>query len=539
MTDALDNRLRLRLLNDFEFYCKHCVKIRTKKGTIVPLVFNRVQRRFAKMIVDQMSTRGYVRMVVLKARQQGLSTVISAWQYWWLSQREAQKGLVMAHEGEATNTLLNMYKRVHDNVPAMLRPHTKYNSKNELTFDVIDSALRVATAGGRGVARGETLQTTHLSEVAFWPVAFANENFNGLIEAVPDEPGTAVFVESTAQGMTGKFRDLWVDAIKMGYVQFFSAWFESDEYRTAAPADFEPTPDELKLMEQFAPLLNSHDQLEWRRRKIAEKGLGLFKQEYPATPDEAFLSTGRPVFNPDYLHERLSNPTAPLKRMAVEDVPGSPIGVLKDHPLGELYVYQDVNPKEQYVIGADVGMGLRASGSTRRNDSDPSVAQILDSQMRQVAVWRGIVHPDYFARVLIALGYHYNSATIAPERNNHGLVTCIKLRDLDYPYIYTDTVEGTLEPNKDTINLGFFTSERTKPLIIDQLRSYDRDREIQINDEVTLREMLTFVVTESGKMQAEEGEHDDCVMALAIASYVHEGKWKPVEVSDTFYSQAI
>jgi hypothetical protein len=128
-------------------------------------------------------------------------------------------------------------------------------------------------------------------------------------------------------------------------------------------------------------------------------------------------------------------------------------------------------------------MGLRASGATRRNDSDPSVAQILDSQMRQVAVWRGIVHPDYFARVLVALGYHYNSATIAPERNNHGLVTCVKLRDLDYPYIYTDTAEGTLEPNKDTINLGFFTSERTKPLIIDQLRSYDRDRDIEINDE--------------------------------------------------------
>jgi hypothetical protein len=95
-------------------------------------------------------------------------------------------------------------------------------------------------------------------------------------------------------------------------------------------------------------------------------------------------------------------------------------------------------PKRAYTIGADVGMGLRAS-QARRNDSDPSVAQILDSQMRQVAVWRGVVHPDYFARVLVALGYHYNSATIAPERNNHGLVTCVKLRDLDYPYLYTDT----------------------------------------------------------------------------------------------------
>lgn len=536
MSENLSATLRKRLLTDFEFYCRHCVKIRTKKGTIVPLVFNRVQRRFAKMIMDQMVTRGYVRMVVLKARQQGLSTVISAWQYWFLSQREAKKGLVMAHESEATNTLLNMYKRVHDNVPQLMRPHTKYNSKNELTFDVLDSALRVATAGGRGVARGETLQVTHLSEVAFWPVAFANENFNGLIESVPDERDTAVFVESTAQGMTGKFRDLWVNAIAMGYVQFFSSWFESDEYRTPIEVQFDRTPEEDELAAKFGL---DNEQLNWRRKKIAEKGLGLFKQEYPATPDEAFLSTGRPVFNPDYLHERLSSPIAPIKRMAVEDVPGAPIGVLKDHPAGELFVYHELDPKEQYTIGADVGMGLRRSGASRKDDSDPSVAQILDGQMRQVAVWRGIVHPDYFARILVALGYHYNSALIAPERNNHGLVTCVKLRDLDYPYIYTDVAEGTLEPNKDTINLGFFTSERTKPLIIDTLRSYDRNRDIQISDETTLREMLTFVVTESGKMQAEEGEHDDTVMALAIASYVHEGKWTPVAVSDAYYSTAI
>jgi hypothetical protein len=538
-----DNKLRLKLLNDFEFYARHCIKIRTKAGTIAPLVLNRVQKRFLISIVQQQLTTGKVRFVVLKARQQGLSTVITAWQYWWLSQRKAQKGLVMAHETDSTITLFDMYKRVHDNVPEMLRPHAKYNSRGEMQFDRLDTGLRVATAGGRGVARGETLTTAHLSEVAFWPVAFANNNFNGLVQAIPDVPGTACFLESTANGMTGKFREMWVGAdlnasTPNGYEQFFSPWFESDEYRETAPDDFERTPEEDEMLVRFAPLLNSNDQLWWRRRKIALNGLALFKQEYPATPDEAFLSTGRPVFNPDYLQERLSNPMRPLRRMAVEEVPGAPIGVLKEHPLGELLVYHDVDPKETYVIGADVGMGLRASGTTRK-DSDPSVAQILDGQLRQVAVWRGIVHPDYFAKILMTLGYHYNSALVAPERNNHGLVTCVKLRDLEYPYLYTDLAEGTLEPQKDTINLGFFTSERTKPLIIDQLRASDRDREIEINDAQTLREMLTFVCTESGKMQAEDGEQDDCVMALSIANYVHEGKWKPVEFSDDFYTTAI
>lgn len=549
---------RRRLLKDFEFYAKHCVKIRTKKGTIVPLVFNRVQQRFAKCIIDQMSSRGYVRMVVLKARQQGLSTVITAWQYWWISQRKAQKGLVMAHEADSTATLWDMYKRVHDNAPETVKPHSKYNSKNELTFDVLDSALRIATAGGRGVARGDTLQVAHLSEVAFWPPGFAKTNFNGLIQAVPDEPGTAVFIESTAQGMVGKFREAWVGATNgsTGYMPFFSAWFESNEYRVKpneVPADFVRTPAEEKLIERFgAEGLNSNEQLIWRRRKIANSSEDLFMQEYPATPDEAFISTGRPVFEPRILQERIAqlkndpearsvwssdnrdNPgaiKAPfIRQMSIDNITDN-IGTLTENSRGELTIYRELDPKENYTIGADVGMGIRGG--------DPSCAQVLDSQKRLVATWRGIVYPDYFGKILATLGYHYHTALIAPERNNHGLVTCITLRDLLYPSLYTDVTEGTLDNGKDTIRLGFYTSEATKPLIIDALRTDFKSGDLEINDPTTLDEMLTFVVTESGKLEAEGGSHDDTVIALAIATYVHEGRWTPVSFTDEHYTKAI
>jgi hypothetical protein len=536
---------RKRLFEDFEFYAKHCVKIRTKDQTIVPLVLNHVQKRFVKAIIDQMLRRGYVRFVVLKARQQGLSTVISAWQYWWLSQRKAMKGLVMAHEADSTTTLFDMYKRIHDNVPDIVRPSTKYSSRTELVFDKLDTALRVATAGGKGIARGETLTVAHLSEVAFWPVVYAAANFNGLVKAVPKTKGTAIFLESTANGMTGVFREQWVNAENgtSGYEPFFSAWFESPEYCETAPADFVRTPEEEKLIALYSHKgLTSNDQLFWRRREIATNGSDLFKQEYPSNPDEAFLSTGRPIFNSDYVQERVLLNKQPIKLQAVEEVIKDgkvlPLRTVKDHFRGELKVYHERDPKEHYVIGADVGMGIKG-GVKGKKDGDPSVAQILDSQMRQVAVWRGLVHPDVFADILVALGYHYNGALIAPERNNHGLVTCVALRDKDYPYIYTDQVEGTLEPDKDTIQIGFFTSEKTKPLIIDKLRAVDREREIEINDPTTLKEMHTFVVTESGRMEAEGGMHDDCVIALAIAAYVHEGKWSPVEVPDEFYSEAI
>jgi hypothetical protein len=480
-------------------------------------------------------------MVVVKARQQGLSTVISCWQYWWLSQRKAQKGLVIAHEADSTTTLFDMYRRLHENVPDIVKPSTKYSSRTELVFDKLDTGLRVATAGGRGVARGETLTTAHLSEVAFWPTAFANTNFNGLVQAIPDTNGTAIFLESTGNGMNGVFYQMYKGARsgENGYELFFSSWHESDEYRDASvPEGFVLTPDEEQLAGTFGL---DNEQLWWRRRKIATNGLDLFRQEFPMTPEEAFISTGRPVFNSEYVTERLREPKRPIRNMAVEEMSTDgkllPMRVLREHPRGELKVYRERDPQEHYVIGADVGMGLR-SGIHGRS-SDPSVAQVLDSKMRQVAVWRGRMHPDVFADVLIALGYHYNEALVAVERNNHGLVTAVGLRDKQYPNLYLDVSEGAIEPDRETIQIGFFTSEKTKPLIIDTLRAYDRERSIEINDPQTLEEMLQFVVSDSGRMQAEDGCHDDCVISLAIAAYVHGGRWEPVEMPEELYVNAI
>ena len=541
---------RKRLRDDFAFYCQTCVKIRTKDGTIEPLVLNRVQRRFLDRIIDMEARTGRVRFVVLKARQQGLSTVISAWQYFRVSQRKAQKGLVIAHEADATTTLFDMYHRIHSNVPKVVQPTTKYSSRTELVFSGLDSGLRVATAGGKGVARGETLTVAHLSEVAFWPTTFAQNNFNGLIQAIPDRDGTAIFLESTANGMTGVFFEQYKAARDgtSGYELFFSAWVESPEYRDdTVPADFVRVPEEDTIAATAKALYGidvDNTQLWWRRRKIATNGIDLFRQEYPLTAEEAFISTGRPVFNPDYIMERLKAPKTPIKTMAVEEVYDHetkkrlPLRKLREHPRGELKVYRERDDKETYTIGADVGMGLRHKKADGQ-PGDPSVAQVLDSQLRQVAVWRGAVHPDVFAEILVSLGYYYNEALLVPERNNHGLVTCVELRDQQYPNLYLDVTEGTIEPDKETLNIGVFTSEKTKPLMIDKLRAFDRNKEIEINDTTTLEEMLTFVVTESGKMEAEGGSHDDCVMSLALAAYASDGKWEAITVTDEFYTHAI
>ena len=173
-----------------------------------------------------------------------------------------------------------------------------------------------------------------------------------------------------------------------------------------------PTPEEEKLIELFgAQGLTSNDQLYWRRQKVATSGIDLFKQEYPATPEEAFLSTGRPIFNTESLNERLQKAKAKpaLKQMALEvkydEKTGKPLPlrVLTENARGELLIYRERSETESYTIGADVGMGIRG-GVKGRKEGDSSVAQILDSKRRQVAVWRGICHPDVFANILVTLG---------------------------------------------------------------------------------------------------------------------------------------
>ena len=263
----------------------------------------------------------------------------------------------------------------------------------------------------------------------------------------------------------------------------------------------------------------------FRRRKIAQNGIDLFKQEYPAEPDEAFLTTGRPVFNPEQLTEVLEEAKDPLERLALEG------DEFVNNRRGELTTYIKHDPGERYVIGADPAMGLQTG--------DYSVAQVIDSKKRQVATWRGHVHPDYFAEVLQALGDFYNEAMIIVENNSHGILTCTRLgKDMAYPNFYTE-VQVDKITEKETVKLGFTTTAKTKPLIIDQLRASMREGELELNDKTTIREMLTYVVTESGAMEAEASCFDDCVMSLALANHIHEGAWEPVETPTELYLEMV
>lgn len=523
--------LRKRFYEDFDFYARHALKVRTKSNEVKPFSMNAVQRRFHAEVEDQRRRTGRVRKIILKGRQQGFSTYVSARKYSRLSQRKARKGLVVAHKADSTRALFDMYQRYHTLCPPMLRPTTKYSSRKELVFEKLDTGIMVATAGGDGVARGETISDAHLSEIAFWPQDTAEDNFNSLYQCIPNSDDTEVYIESTANGFN-LFKTLWDAAVagETEFEPFFAAWFETPEYRMPVPAGFERTLEEEDLLATYGHAgLVDDEQLVWRRMKIGANGRDKFMQEYPCCPDEAFIASGRPVFNPEQVVELIEAAPAPLYLMDVEET-GQHLRMVQS-PVGRMKVFREREAGEQYTIGADVGLGVK--------DGDWSVAHVLDSEKNQVAVFRAQVHPDYYADILACIGRYYNEALIGPERNNHGLVTCLRLyKDLSYPNVYLDLKEGQIE-DQDTLNIGHYTDVKTRPLIIDRLRGAIRDGDIVVNDVTTLKEMQTFVVNEAGKMTAEAKCHDDCVMSLAIANHIHPGRVNPVIVPDDYYVNAI
>lgn len=517
---------RRRLMEDYALYARHALKIRTKEGDIRPLVLNDAQTYFLDRIEEQYATTGRIRAIILKGRQQGLSTAIGGRLVFRVTQKAARRALVVAHKADSTRALFDMTRRYYENLPEILKPEKSYSSRAELVFDKLQSSYIVGTAGGDSIARGETLQYLHLSEVAFWPKSTAQTIFNGLIQAVPEVADTEVYIESTANGMTGTFADMWRGAVagENGFLPIFIPWFWQTEYRTAVPADFVRTPDEEKLVETYGL---DDQQLVWRRRKVAQSGLELFRQEYPCHPDEAFLTTGRPVFDQERIALLMRSLPDPIRREGL-NISGTDF---EPEARGALRIYREHSPTETYTIGADVAMGMRGG--------DFSVAQVLDGQKRQVAVYRDHIHPDLFATVLYVLGRRFNDAYVAPEVNNHGLLTTVRLaKDLNYPNVHQTVVKDhTLD--RETTRIGFETNAKSKPLVIDELRAAFRDGTIEIVDRQTLEEMRAFIVTEEGKLEAEPGHHDDTVMALAIANHTHQEPWIPIPVTDDFYIEAL
>jgi len=508
----MDNKRKLELIReakkreklgaykaDFELFSKEEIRIITKNASqgFVPFEFNEAQSIINARLEEQLEQTGRVRAIVLKARQQGISTYCAARVFWKTFFTPYTRSVVMAHDSATSDALFNMSRNIIDNMnnPPKLQ---KSNAK-EILFEENKSGYRLYTAGAKEAGRGTTPTIAHLSEVAFWQ--FDEQILAGLFQGISQEQGTEVILESTANGASGEFYRLFQGAMRgeNEYIPIFLPWFITKEYRRKAPEDMELSEEEWELLEKFEL---DNDQLYWRRLKIAESGERKFKQEYPSTPEEAFLVTGNSVFDQEKVNSIVVQAPEYIRHFDENS------NYFEDSREGHLELWRSPNFDDRFIIGADVALGV---------GQDYSTAVVLNKERQVCALFRdNFTDPSNFGDILFYLGRYFNNALLAVESNSLGIATLNRLKQMNYVNLYYQTKAASLL-NDEGGKPGFRTTVSTKPMIIGNLKRAIEEDDIWIPSNIMVEELKTYVSSENGSTNALAGNFDDTVMALAIA----------------------
>lgn len=415
------------------------------------------------------------RTVILKSRQLGVSWALALYALWTANYRPgggANVLMLSAGEREAA-ALLAKCKLIHAHLPDWLRLPIGKNNDSALTFPTINSQI-IALPSTKDAGRGEQATLTILDEFAFHE--YAAESLASLIPTVGDT-GRLVAV-STANGMGGAFYDLWQQAAARGFRPHFIGW------------DARPDRDAA-----------------WLEARRGELGDSL-EQEYPSEPQQAFLQSGRPVFPGVTLTEYPVHPTP-------DDLPP------------ETIVYRPPAADRRYLIGADVAEGLA------HGDRSCASVLLLDDIGRgsEAAHLCGTFEPELFALQLDALGLAYGGR-LGVERNGPGVAVLQKLRSLvaeriargdHQPY----SLYHHVEPGRDPVQAGqvlppahlagWRTTSASKPVLVQELGEALRTDLLQIHTPALLQELRAYAYDDIGRTSAPSGQHDDRVIALALA----------------------
>ena len=509
-----------------------CFHIVDKDKETVPFFFNEVQRDFIAQLEKHGTEKPYN---VLKGRQQGFTSLITAIQCSYAIVRRNFSGMTLADCADNTRAIFNDKARmVYERLPDCLKPSERFNSKNELFFDVLNASWRVQVASEQ-VGRSRTLNFVHYSEAAFYKCSLA-----ALQKSIGEACTADAFrvYESTANGYN-EYKDLWDSG---SCVNLFYGWWRTAEYRSKDHRLLD-APEDKWIAERIGTLRAmglEDDQIAWYCKKYAsyidKKSI---QQEYPCTPDEAFISSGECVFDIEKIHNRLievaklppprigefvyEKVTTPIKDgrgmiVGFEDkITGISFvekrdGCIKLHaePCVKKDNYGCVVAAAPYVLGGDTaGTGL-----------DYYTAKVIDNRDgHTVATLRRQRFDDeLYAEQLYCLGFHFNRALIGVE-TNYSRVPMRRLYELGYPNLYLrERVDGMTDVPESV--LGFETTTRTKQIIVQGLIKQMRDDPQCECDEETLREMTTFIRKENKATEAIMGCHDDLVMALAITHFI-------------------
>ena len=460
-----------KLLDGFIYFCEHYWYIRhPEKGRIKFELFE-------AQIETVQSWLNHRYSLILKARQIGFSTLLAAFAFWLTFFFADRPVLMLSRTEREAVKLLGKSKYGYQFLPEWMKYRGGPVNQTMTTMQFTNNSYIESLPSASDPARGESAFLVVVDELAFLP---NSEEAWGAIEPVADVGGRIIML-STANGEGNLFHRLWGEAI-------------SGNNR------FEPL---------FFPWSANGRSQDWYDAKNAELPDWQMAQEYPDNPEDAFLKSGRPVFDLRMLREIDSSDPLTRGYLTAE------LRFVEDG--GALRVWAWPNNDDRYVVGADPSQGLE--------HSDKASAHVINARNGEVvAHWHGIIDPDLFGSdILVPLGRFYRQALLGVESNNHGLTVLKAIQRAKYFPIYYER-SPKYKHSVPTDVLGFHTTQVTKPLMIDELAKELRpEGRLLLHDAETLAELRTYVRTDKGKMQG--SPFDDRVISLAIAVQMLKFVW--------------
>lgn len=518
-----------RWRDDEELFIRECLCVRHKHGgKVIRWDFDSfpAQLKLVRMVRETRRANLPVRIIGLKPRQIGLSTIATALVYHRSSLFRNVLSQIISNDLESAQTINDkndiFFSYTHPSMRTMRSRSNKRemiflnpNRKARETNRGLDSRIFVESAKKITVGRSQTVQNLLGSEVGYWKEG--QDRALSVMNSIPEVPGTMVIMESTAQGINF-FYDLWEMTKLPGSVwqPFFFAWWEHPEY--VHPCDENWNADNLSDYEIQIKLKYklSDEQIAWRRYTIAMKCNGsaeLFMQEYPSCAEEAFLTSGRPGFDRirvmamqkrhevEGVHIDLYRPPgASIEQVAVRADESSPIEMWAPPEAGKIY-----------IAGVDVSQGLESG--------DASCVEVLEVlSRRQVCELHIRCAPDELVVWATLIGWYYNEALLAIESNKDGVYVNAHTSQI-YPNIYCREKFNTVD-RKVMNEYGWYTDEPMKRSICHELNNQVKFNRCVIHSSALFAEMLQFERAEDGKFGAPPGKHDDLVMGMAIAMWL-------------------
>lgn len=487
-----------RIKNDARFFIeKSFLVIDKSTNQLIRFKFNEIQNYYW----DNKSNFDYI----IKSRKGGISTVNIARFIHKCNFFPNQRAIMLCQNEDATVKMFRERLK-----PMLLNCQWPMNYKMKESEGMIEfldtgSTFYIGTAGTKTFGRGSDITLFHMSEFCHWDSQIV---LTGVEEALMDDAEGVI--ESTANGINFSHQ-LWKKSVlgESRYKSIFIPWMKDGTYRIKGVQGFNDlTAEEKDLIQVFDIDM---EQIAWRRKKRKDMSeVEKFPQEYPATAEEAFISSSSMVFDWVALQQHEKFCKAPGWRGLLKDM-GSEVH-FKPIDNGNLRIWKTPVREHKYIIGADIAEGV-ANGCY-------STAFVLDvNEMEQVAEYHGHLPPDEFGDALFTLGQFYNNAMLAPESwPGCGAVTMQKLRDLRYPNIFRREKSDYSHKAANQLD-GWETTKKSKPLMIHKLSEGIRDFAFKIRSSALIDEMRSFIYDGEG-MEPQEGCFSDRVIACGITWFI-------------------